>query len=689
MYRHIRPITTDGGPKILITAAPELIDLQAPDRSGKVPRAARAVWCTHGRRVGTKWFGSEEPRRLSVPEFWDWLDQHTHKRSAVWVVCDSAGEFLTAASFWSLCDAQRYRFVDCQESGGDNREDKTRVPVVRRRKNNRRRPAKNGGSTGPARPWTGRQVLRGRTDIIKVRGTHGTVTFVGHTNYTSADLRTVGRAVGANDAELLPQDRGEGSGRLAPQVAAKILAVYYRLSIARWIAEGCGPWDATAGNLAVNYWRRKHYTHRVTNHQEPEAVRLEGEACHAPREVVFYFGDVGHPGAVRNPRVPPPEAADWSMPWTMCHRLDITSQHAALMRDELFPVELLGVTSNVRPSNIEDYTKHHCLIAEVEVDSRSGEYPCRVTDGRRFPVGRFWTTLATPELSRLLREDALRSVGRVAVYRREQAFAALMGDIIARRTVCQSGGLDAEVIWWKSLANAFAGKWAQRCYRWVPKPGTESLEEWGPFKRTDPDTGKPQYWRAIAGVPWKEEGGEVNSRLLAAVFAHLTSYGRCQMRALREALPPSTVIAQDTDCLWLTDDGFDFASLSGWITRGIAGQLRHDGSAFYTRFFSARHYYQDGNWTLAGVASRYHLLNPRRVREWQTMNPVRGTPTAAPSILWDIPREYDLNITARIPRVGPDGWAKPDSIPTAEEWINKHHPPPPPPAPPSDLFDGF
>ena len=99
------------------------------------------------------------------------------------------------------------------------------------------------------------------------------------------------------------------------------------------------------------------------------------------------------------------------------YKLDINSMYPSVMVDAPVPLALKAVYSYVSKAELRAALRSSLVVADVEVQTEDPIYP-RVIDGRLcFPVGRFTTSLCTPELRYALNRGHIARVGGMATYR--------------------------------------------------------------------------------------------------------------------------------------------------------------------------------------------------------------------------------------------------------------------------------
>lgn len=657
-HRYVKPTRTTTAPVRVAVVVPSRRMVPAGGKRSVKVFEGGSAWVAFARRVGTEWVGDERAGPLTPAELWDWVDTHLYDRTRLWVVSPVASDMLTLMGFWEECDNARYLVYDPDGRQHEGRTAEDRKPA----------------------PWVGRLVLRGVPDIVTARRGRRSVQFVSFANYVTSGLPQVAAWVGAGHlhGELL--ERGVGDPPYSPAEVAHVLMAAVRRLITEWVRGDCGVWRDTASQLVVSLWRRHHYTERICRHADDTAAGYEAEALHGGRASVWFYGTVddGTEGPPA-PFDPPPLSRCGRLP-TAAHRVDVTSMYPALLRDQWFPVRLTKVVHQPTVRQLAAWVEHFGVIACVTARLRHAEYPFRHGGRTAYPLGTARVVLAGPELARLIADDSIVGVHTACVYDMGRPFASLCSWLLSERQRCKDAGDSFGEVLFKSWANKFGGKFAQRSVRWEVCPKVRPPVRWGTWRDVNADGGAKSVYRALAGVAFEQKEGRPGAGLLAAVFAYLTAYGRDQMRTVRESLPPRSVLSQDTDGLWLTSEGLAALERSGSLDTTAPGRLRLVESVGHARWYTAKHYYAGGAWTLAGIPDGWTLLDSDTVVQGQLVNPIRSAPQFAPRTLTETITRVKLSRIPRPDPVGPDGWAVP-----VRAWHGKLYSPDDS-GPPADLF---
>lgn len=636
-HRYVKPVRTTTAPTRIVVVVPS----HAVAYGHQSPRAkylrGDKAYAAYSRRIGVRWTRPRLADGLDPDLWWDWHDGLVAGGSRLWVIAPVASDALTLLGFWKHTDGGRYRVYDpgCP-SGLD-----TTVAGTRKR------------------PWVGRLVLRGQPDIVSYRAGCGSVQWVSISNYTVAPWADLANACGMQWDDGRDVDAGGIQHLYDPGLTRSVLLATVQRLISEWVAEDCGPWRETAGQLVVSLWRKRFYSSRVCRHADELATEIESAALHGGRASCWYYGDVGHRDRCPGPPYDPPEPSPYGCLDSMAHRLDVTSQYPSLLRDQFFPTRLIDVRENLQATVAESLARHRGIIATVTAQLRHSEYPVKRAGRTLYPLGTTTLTVAGPELARLLAEDSVIVIHRAAIYDMGRPFRELCDYLLTRRQLARDSGNTFLELLFKTWANAFGGKFAQRSSRWELRPDIPPQQQWGEWRRLPSDGIPEARFRALAGVTWEHVEGTPGARLLAAVFAYLTSYGRVMMRDIREQTPARTVFSQDTDGLWIADAGFRALETRHNLGQRVPGTLRTVESVAFARWYSPRHYYTPGQWVLSGVCDGFQVTSRDTVKEVRYTNPVRFSPRRAPKLIASYAKTYRLSNLKPPDRVGPDGWALP------------------------------
>lgn len=169
-------------------------------------------------------------------------------------------------------------------------------------------------------------------------------------------------------------------------------------------------------------------------------------------------------------------------------------------------------------------------------------------------------------------------------------------------------------------------------------------------------------WRSICGHVQEQVREPNRPGTLAACFAHLTSYGRLLMARTREQLPHRSVIWQDTDGIAIRASAVPSLVATGMVDQTRYGSLRCEGQTECARYLTPKHYWIDGRWVLAGVASGFMVDDNMVSATIETRNPVRSAEQPKDNGIHSIIKYVHLDRIDPGVRIGDDGWMIPPRI---------------------------
>lgn len=637
VFRNVKATKRTTGPVRMIVAVPETpVKLECVEE-GECYYSARAVWSMYSRRYGDRWVGDVNPTRRYPDDFWQWVCEICKHNTAVWVVSPNGGDLCTLTAFWHWVD----RGVFSISADRDNSISRSNGDSVR-----------NG-------TWQGRLVLGGPPDIIHVRYKRGSVRIVSLRNYTEASWErlcsTVGCKIdGIGDTQHRPSDAD-----IDPFDRCAIASAYMRSLISGWIKQKCGGWKDTVASLSVSWWRNSFYTTKVTRHDNAEAIALERAAAYGGRNEVWFYGDCGDASSLPDGIDPPPKPSQYPPIRDAIYHCDISAQYPAILADKEFPIRLKGIRDNPSVADLSALLRYYGAIAHVRIRASEPEYPCKKSGEATYPCGVFDTTLAGPELACATSDGSVIQCYRVAYYELGYPLRAYAQHLLSLRQQSKERGDYCGELFAKCLATAIGGKFSQRTKRREARGEfVNPFGRWGPYTTID-TTGNTRRLVSIAGMSFEDVEIVSGGKLLAAVYCYLTSYGRCQMRRIRDSLLPAVPYSQCTDGIWIGQAGKDRLDRMGLTCDRIPGTLRLVREARYARWITPNHYYVDGKWTLAGYRHGGKVNPDLTVTEYRDINTVRGIPYKPPMALKRKAIKRNLVELQPIRLIGPDGWLLP------------------------------
>lgn len=338
---------------------------------------------------------------------------------------------------------------------------------------------------------------------------------------------------------------------------------------------------------------------------------------------------------------------------------DVQSLYPAVMQSNAFPARLAAYQEpeGKRPELLPDYGRN--CIASVELDTDRPLFPFR-KDGRTiYPVGRFTTTLAGPELKVAHQLGYLRKCFAFQEYEMRTLFSDYVEyfwNLRARDNTCDH---------WKQwdfikiFLVALHGKFGQRSNQWEESPKVPPAKRWGYWPDVAADDKKVFWRRSIAGKVQTScpEGWADHS--FPAISAFVYSYARVWMNELFDVARTGRLYYSAIDSVHCSARSAELLRAAGLVQPGQLGRLRHVGTWSGVEYFGPHDYIHDGIRVQNGTPAGAKTLSNGDLA-WVDHEP-------ASKILERGPDGSLVSEQIRIRRtrasyggiVGADGWVKP------------------------------
>lgn len=229
--------------------------------------------------------------------------------------------------------------------------------------------------------------------------------------------------------------------------------------------------------------------------------------------------------------------------------LDFTAAHATTAANYPMPVKAGSWFDSLPADHKAIDSPLAIIIAQCEVETDQPRFPCRAGGRVWYPVGRFTTTLASPDIAWARQLGCLRSIGRGQFHytsRAMQPFFHRVLDIGAPDNDTYPPVIRAM---WKQWGRAVIGKFAQRGYQ-ITQTNMLTDKVWYYEKATDWETGQ-EYWLVHYGgyIHEARPGGD-GANAYPAILAAVESYERVALGKALDIIGPASAIQCDTDGLW-------------------------------------------------------------------------------------------------------------------------------------------
>lgn len=477
---------------------------------------------------------------------------------------------------------------------------------------------------GNSLPMKGKRKFRGMmTDkqlpfICVMRGSTGTVKVVDVQNYipewsevvkdrsrfTSAVIRQYIDTIGLSD------DIEERESLMSVDLLLSLME--------KWMQADGGVWKFTATQLAYTAWKHSDKTHDICYDATMKSREIERRAFYGGRNWCGFIGSnstvpewFGYSNSRSGKRTQ-------SRLNSIIYQYDVNSLYPAMMFQNAYPVNVANVVKEETLTNLRRNMRSFLVIAAVLIDSPVDEYPIRLNGRTVYARGKFWTTLADPELKRALYCGHVVAVGEAAYYHSGTPFREHVSKWFDVKTKAQADKDTSMVLLSKSILNCLFGRFGQRNPNWIPCPSVKALYPYCGWSSMDAQTGEICTYRSIGFHTYVANGDKEKEESFPAISAFVTSYGREYMRSVIMRLPVGSFVYSGTDSLFVSEEGkIALESVTVAIGQGL-GQFRFIGEFRDWEFRGPSNYTLNGVDVIAGkVNSKFGGIDSPRTR-WES-----------------------------------------------------------------------
>lgn len=405
----------------------------------------------------------------------------------------------------------------------------------------------------------------GMQTFLQFRKNNRSLLFISSTNFFNASIKSLG------DMLHLPKldvDFDNVDDETLFTYCARDVEIVERAMCEFW------SWlrDSDYGNVqktiaaqALSIYRHRFMTQQIYIHDDARATQLERDSYHGGRVEAWRVG---------------PQRAHLTL-------LDVNSMYPAVMRDHLYPRQLLRVLPAPSLRDVEEFLSSQlCCIARVVVETEEPVYAVKTAERLLFPVGRFTTTLTTPELVYAIAHDHVKRVEQCAVYSAAPLFADFVNEFYARRLAAKRRGDAVYAYFYKILMNSLYGKFGQRTQRSsiIGSCGAEEFQ----LERDITDARAVTEWRAFGAVIRFDRGKQEAYNSFPAISAHVTAHGRMLLWTYIVIAGLDNVYYCDTDSLIVNNQGA--ANLADFVDNERLGALKVEQTADTAYFYAPKDY---------------------------------------------------------------------------------------------------
>lgn len=307
-----------------------------------------------------------------------------------------------------------------------------------------------------------------------------------------------------------------------------------------WDNEDLGKWNITGAASGWNAMRHIPSKDRIT-------IRPDQDECNHDRRAI-YGGrrSIWHTGGYR---------------YGHYTEMDLEKAYTVVCRDLPLPVgrafEFATIPTGHKWLDCQGWGP----IAECVIHTDRATVPVRIGHSVWYPVGRFTTTLAGPDIRECRDMGTLESIG--AGWLHQLGYPLRPWAMWCLDSLASSDGSVPEVakqvhrIW----ARSAIGKWAQRGWE-VIELGASPTIGWNHEEAWDSNSGVPAGIIDFAGTRYQVAAVNQSDNAYPAILAYVESYVRVAMGRIAAIVGPEHMVQMDTDGCIVDSVGADRCELS-------------------------------------------------------------------------------------------------------------------------------
>ena len=354
-----------------------------------------------------------------------------------------------------------------------------------------------------------------------------------------------------------------------------------------------GSFSFTLSSQALKMYRRSHLSKTIDIHDDEPALALERRAYRGGRTEMFWHGYL--------------DGDNFSL-------LDVNSMYPYVMKNNLFPRSLFPPRGGWTAPQLEHYCNNYQVIADVTVETEEPHFPLFVDGEIHYPVGRFKTTLTTPDLLTCFEYDLLREIHYARHYVAETLFSSYVSSLYQARQNYQKADNPLWARLCKMLLNSLYGKFGQRGGD-TEEIGTCGLLDFRHESEICFETQEEFEVWFVGGRVLRRARDREHYNSFPAIAAHVTAYARKHLFALAKQAGLEHVYYMDTDSLIVDSAGLE--NLRSNIHETRLGALKLEHNSDWLMFNAPKDYALRNRTKRKGIKTNALELSGRRFVQTQ------------------------------------------------------------------------
>lgn len=419
----------------------------------------------------------------------------------------------------------------------------------------------------------------GTSVIVTVTKGNRTLVFLDSMNWFTESLAKTGERIGIPklpiDFTTCTYDQLSAYCKNDVLIEVENFKLFIRFLLGNSISRLC----YTKASAAMAAYLFRHYHTPIYIHNNAEACKLERAAYKGGRCECFWLGEMNHENY---------------------YVLDVNSLYPFVMQGRAYPVKYEKLCHAISYRYLSEVTETKSVVARIQMET---DKPAYAVKGRRtvFPIGRFETTLCTPEIKYALEHGHICKVYDCVIYEQAEIFTSYVKTMYALRKDFASAGVKEYEVLCKYLLNSLYGKFGQKAENWEKigkcpnEPDREEL-------LCIADKSGVRRLRYLLGELWELKGYSEAYNSFPAISAHVTAYARMYLWHLMNVCGYGNYFYCDTDSLIVNQQGYD--NLSGYLDDNELGKLKCEEVSRHLTIYGLKDYVTDSKTVIKGIRKK-------------------------------------------------------------------------------------
>ena len=412
--------------------------------------------------------------------------------------------------------------------------------------------------------------------IVSVRKGNRSIVFLDSMNWFPEGLYKTGERIGipkmSIDFSTCTKEYLSKYCRNDVLIELENFKLFIRFLLGNMISRLC----YTRASTAMAAYLLRHYHTPIYIHNNREAIQLERDSYKGGRCECFYIGDCSD---------------------EKHYVLDVNSLYPFVMCRNVYPIKYKKMLHKISNNLLNTLCKDFAVVGRVQINTTEPVYAVR--DKRTiFPIGRFITTLTTPEIKYALEHNHIEGVLDCVIYEQANIFSSYVNTLYTLRKDFASAGVKQYDVLCKYLLNSLYGKWGQKAEHWskigdVPnEPDREEIL----FTDSIPRVRRLRY---LLGQLFELTGHGEAYNSFPAISSHVTAYGRLYLWQLMNICGHNNYLYCDTDSLIVNEAGY--FSLAEYLDEHELGKLKLEYVTDTLSIYGLKDYVTDTKTVVKGI----------------------------------------------------------------------------------------